>query len=335
MSQENHKGSCFGSYEPGKYTGEILSEHFQLKIRSLILVEPEDINFYNKAEIETLEKEFINPPFINHVFLVRGGKLYLADYSNTIIAPVDVKVRNKLPEGSEGTFNGTFYGTLAGRLRPATQQDLTDDVKRFIPADLLDTLSPDNLDPIAEKYRSTNQIPGTVSHDGCFKLLWQLLISLILLLILLLLVDRGCNKKEGGENSIEPNPCDTIFIRDTVFRTQEFDPDDTIPRTLKVKTDEVHLFVFDCNQEDGDVVSMDFNGVQIFDNKLLVNDHGEPYLLKIKRGKNFLRIRVGSLGDEGPCTIGIIIQTADGRRELFRDCQETEEMNPYELTVRY
>ncbi|MBK9961541.1 MAG: hypothetical protein IPP06_09525 [Saprospiraceae bacterium] len=335
MSQDHHKGACYGSYEPGKYIGEILMEHFKLRVRSLVLVEPEEINYYNKAEIETNEKEYLNPPFLNHVYLVKGGKLYLADYSNTIIAPITIKVRNKLPEGSEGTFSGTFYGTLAGRFRPATTLDINEDVERLLPAELLSSLKPTKSDPFSEKYIDVKNSSNDLSRDGCFKLLWQLLLSLILLLILLLLVDQGCNKKEGNKKVSESVPCDTIYIRDTVYRTQEFDPEDTIPKTLKVKTDEVHLFVFDCNEEDGDIVSMDFNDVEIFENKSLVNAYGDPYLLKIRKGKNFLRIRVGSLGDEGPCTIGIIIQTVDGRRELFRDCQETEEMNPYELTVRY
>ncbi len=341
-------GQCHGSYEPSNYSGNLNIERFQPKIRTIILTEPKQIDYYNKVELEKQFPQNINPSFINKVIVVKNRVLYLADFTNTIVAPAELMVRNKLPEGSEGTFQGIFYGTIHGSLEKFEKKHITEDISRFLSADQLKSLGYKENNQAEEYYKSKQKSSQTSSNQGvkgdmrgllgsgCVRIFWELVIALLLLLLLIFFVDKGCSIIERKYKLPLIPPCDTIYVHDTIFIESEELLDDTIPDLIRIKEDEALLMLFDCAVIDHDIISVSFNDNQICDSLELKGDHSSPYLLSMHKGINELLIEVGSKGEETPCTVGIlIVSKVDKSKVIFRSCEKIDTYQPYDLKIRY
>ena len=99
-----------------------------------------------------------------------------------------------------------------------------------------------------------------------------------------------------------------------------------IKNTFKVKTDEIILEIFDHENEDGDIVSVCFNGQYILEKYTLLN---KPKQLKIRllpNQKNVLTVFANNTGKEGANTSAIRFMV-NGKVEeiiLYADKKESE-----------
>jgi|GEM_PF-5102447 len=331
-------GDCSGSYMPKNLNSGLNDEDFNVDIRSIVVLNPVTIDYYNKVELENEFPQNINPPFIHKVYLVQEGQLFTADFTNTIISPSYLSVRNILEKGgSEGTFTGTFYGTLLTNIKEASGSDITSDAKRFISPAILEQLKS------APQVNTSKDLPLSQSGkcencgksqsgflSGCSSLFWQLLMFCLFLLFLMWLFDRGCS---SNNNSIVPIPCDTVFIHDTIFVPQEVPPKDTVRDELIVQDSIIELYLFDCKDNDGDRIDLYFNKKLIDKNVLLSNFDYKIYKVEAKKGQNEIIVKVRDFG-QNACTVGVYIKDPEGNI-IFERCKWITNTEPYKFDIIY
>ncbi|MBK9152237.1 MAG: hypothetical protein IPM26_15180 [Saprospiraceae bacterium] len=328
-------GLCYGSYEPGPVRGHFNMEDFIPQIRTIVLDNPEINIYYNKAELQKLFPEDINPNTIKKVIVVKGDGCFIADFVNTIIAPAEIHVRNKLDEGSEGTFSGTFYGTLVGELQPvklSSGQIGRSFAAQGSPEVYLKEDTPSLSQSGIPERSSPTYILGR--KKGCLDYMLYLLSLIFLIWIIFWILDRGCARNTWIPVPIMP--CDTVYVRDTVWVKDTITPADSTGQNLRVPDGKFYMLLNDCMQEDGDRVSVYLNDKIIVEDLLLQSAYANAGEVTLVKGSNSLKIVVSDKGSHGPCTVGVRLESVrDDKRKLFESCEQIDQYNPYFITVSY
>jgi len=352
-------GPCIGSYEPKNTRHSQNIDTFDANITSLYIDPAEFLPHYNKVSLEEGYKGNLNPAYIRRVFVNQDNKLKVADFTNTIIAPANIKVENKIESlGSVGSFDGTFYGTLEGELRDATVKDISPSAARILPEHFLRELGYDPNNPqynqLAEE---PDEIPAgsgnkpwcplcrKIFGDGfsdflrsCLGLLWQLLLLLLLFFLILWLLGNGCKGCKGGGGIFPPVPCDTlivhdtIIIRDTVLRSSEVRPPDTLRHTVITQDSIMTLSLYDCVDVDGDRIKLYYNNA-LLSSEVLLSSVATDFEVNAIRGENIIKIKVLET-PESYCTVGVILRDKSGS-VIFEDCMEIDDKKTIEIKVNY
>jgi hypothetical protein len=301
-------GDCEGEYKTNIEAASFNSDTLNVVVTELRLIKWEEIEYYNKEDLQSDNEEYINPSFIENVTFADTSET--ADFANTIIVPINIIPSSKLDDGlTTGKFKGTFYGTMYSNT-PAVDEGSGET-------------------PVTE----TAVNPFNIS--GCFNLLWKLLLWLLVLFLLLWLLGKGC---EGCSREPIPIPCDTvvirdtIFIRDTIIRTPEFVPQDTLRKDIITNDTIITLYLYDCGTVDGDKINLYVNRDLIAQNLVLTGFYQK---FDVVTTPGYDRIRIHAL--ETPvqnCTVGIKIVDSKGN-VLLEECLDIDYKKIVEINLNY
>lgn len=86
-----------------------------------------------------------------------------------------------------------------------------------------------------------------------------------------------------------------------------------IKETMHVPKDSIWIQVSDSNREDGDIISLEFNGKLLIKEYTLTSNK-KGFRVKLKPGINILTLVAHNLGEIPPNTAAIEVERADGRK---------------------
>jgi len=89
-----------------------------------------------------------------------------------------------------------------------------------------------------------------------------------------------------------------------------------IKETLHVPKDSIWIQVSDSNREDGDIISLEFNG-QLSIKEYTLTSHKKGFRVRLQPGVNVLTLIAHNLGEIPPNTAALDIERAEGRKRII------------------
>lgn len=86
--------------------------------------------------------------------------------------------------------------------------------------------------------------------------------------------------------------------------------------SMHVKKDSLEIQIWDSNREDGDIISLEFNGQLILQEHTLTNAK-KTLKIYLQKGENILTLVAHNLGEIPPNTAAISIERTEGRKEII------------------
>ncbi|MBK9107284.1 MAG: hypothetical protein IPM92_02600 [Saprospiraceae bacterium] len=310
VTQKFIKAKCRGRFISHNSRLDLIDHNFEARIIEIQLEEPEYISIYNKAQLESEFRENLIPDTIHEIQLKIDDREIKTSLYNVIITHLTCSIRNRFDKEVEASFEGLLYGTLL-------QQDQN-------------IQQAENPAPDVKPIDETN-------NKGCLKTFSDLFWLLFMLLLLILLADKCC-RENFRERHTSPSPCDTVYIRDTVWlqTTSELDPgiDSLNEDTMRSHFDHAELFIRDGQDVDGDVVSILWNQNPLINKLILTSEFQGPYTINIHKGSNRLLILTANVGSSANyATPEIRIRFPD-QTEAYYDAS-TYIYTPYSLMIQF
>ncbi|MGH1334647.1 MAG: hypothetical protein ACRBFS_00860 [Aureispira sp.] len=124
-----------------------------------------------------------------------------------------------------------------------------------------------------------------------------------------------------AEKPVEINPevapIDPVPLEESISTTlQEYDARAKITKEIMtVKKDSISIDVWDGNREDGDVISLVFNGKVLLEQHTLTKTK-RSFRVALQRGQNILTLIAHNLGDIPPNTAALEVERNEGRKKI-------------------
>jgi hypothetical protein len=118
-------------------------------------------------------------------------------------------------------------------------------------------------------------------------------------------------------NSIAPpKPKDTLVQEPLVTKPAYSNRKLVVKETLHVPKDSIWIQVSDSNREDGDIISLEFNG-QLLIKEYTLTSNKKGFRVRLQPGVNVLTLIAHNLGEIPPNTAALEIERAEGRKLII------------------
>lgn len=112
-----------------------------------------------------------------------------------------------------------------------------------------------------------------------------------------------------------PTPKDTLVKEPIVSKPAYSNRKLITKETLHVPKDSISIQVSDSNREDGDIISLEFNGQLLLKEYTLTTEKKE-FRVRLKPGVNVLTLIAHNLGEIPPNTAALEVERAEGRKRI-------------------
>jgi hypothetical protein len=115
---------------------------------------------------------------------------------------------------------------------------------------------------------------------------------------------------------VPPTPKDTLIEEPLVVKPAYSDRKLVIKETIHVPKDSIWIKVSDSNREDGDIISLEFNG-QLLIKEYTLTTTKKGFRVRLQPGVNVLTLIAHNLGEIPPNTAALEIERAEGRKLII------------------
>lgn len=112
---------------------------------------------------------------------------------------------------------------------------------------------------------------------------------------------------------VPPKQKDTLVQEPFVSKPTYSNRKQVVKETIHVPKDSIWVYISDSNREDGDIISLEFNG-QLLIKEYTLTSNKKGFRVRLQSGVNILTLVAHNLGEIPPNTAAIEVERAEGRK---------------------